>query len=88
MDHLSTFSPLIIGGALLVVVGVIDDRFSLAPAVRLIAQTCAALIMVYMADMRIETLGAPLFFPWALGIIALPFTILVTLTVINAFNVI
>ena len=88
MEHLSTFSPLIMGGALLIVVGAIDDRFSLTPAVRLITQTCAALIMIYVADMRIDTIGAPLFVPWELGAIAIPFTILVTLTVINAFNII
>ena len=88
LGYTTTFSALMMGGALLIGVGAIDDRFGLAPAVRLIAQTCAALIMVYVTGIQIHNLGAPLFFTWQLGAFSVPFTILVTLTVINAFNTI
>ncbi|MFL2554038.1 MAG: MraY family glycosyltransferase [Candidatus Rariloculaceae bacterium] len=82
------FSSLLIGASLLIVVGAIDDRFELPPALRLIAQTCAVLVMIFMADLKLDNIGSPLFFDFGLGAFAVPFTILVTLTVINAFNTI
>ena len=39
LGYTATFSALMMGGALLILVGAIDDRFGLAPTVRLIAQT-------------------------------------------------
>jgi len=82
------FIPLLMGASLLIVVGAIDDRFELPPTVRLIAQTCAVLVMIFAADLKLENIGSPLFFDFGLGAFAVPFTILVTLTVINAFNII
>jgi UDP-GlcNAc:undecaprenyl-phosphate GlcNAc-1-phosphate transferase len=82
------FSSLLIGASLLIVVGAIDDRFELPPTVRLIAQTCAVLVMIFAADLKLENIGSPLFFDFELGAFSVPFTILVTLTVINAFNII
>jgi UDP-GlcNAc:undecaprenyl-phosphate GlcNAc-1-phosphate transferase len=81
-------SSLLIGASLLIVVGAIDDRFELPATVRLIAQTCAVLVMIFAADLKLENIGSPLFFDFGLGAFAVPFTILVTLTVINAFNII
>jgi len=78
---------LLLGGSLLIVIGVIDDRFSLSPTVRLIAQTWAALMMIFLANIQIENIGSPLFFDWDLGVFSVPLTILITLTIINAFNV-
>jgi UDP-GlcNAc:undecaprenyl-phosphate GlcNAc-1-phosphate transferase len=83
-----TFSSLLMGASLLIVVGAIDDRFELPPTVRLIAQTCAVLVMIFAAGLKLDNIGSPLFFDFWLGAFAIPFTILVTLTVINAFNTI
>ena len=87
-EMMPSFSVLLVGGSLLIVVGVIDDGFDLPPSVRLIAQTSAALVMVYGANLNLSNIGTPLFFDFELGAFAIPFTILVTLTVINAFNTI
>ena len=84
---LPSISWLLLGSSLLIVIGVIDDRFNLSPTVRLIAQTWVALMMIFLANLQITSLGSPLFFDWALGVFSVPFTILVTLTMINAFNV-
>jgi UDP-GlcNAc:undecaprenyl-phosphate GlcNAc-1-phosphate transferase len=84
---LPSISWLLLGSSLLIVIGVIDDRFNLSPAVRLIAQTSVALMMIFLANLQITSLGSPLFFDWALGVFSVPFTILITLTMINAFNV-
>jgi UDP-GlcNAc:undecaprenyl-phosphate/decaprenyl-phosphate GlcNAc-1-phosphate transferase len=79
--------PFLVAAGLLVLVGLIDDRFDLSPAVRLIAQATAALILCLGAGIVARDLGPFLYF-WdiSLGPLALPFTVLVTISVINAFN--
>lgn len=72
---------------ILTAVGAIDDRFDLPPQVRLIGQGTAALLLCLGAGLVVDNLGDLLFFgEIGLGYFALPFTILVTISVINAFN--
>lgn len=79
--------PFLIAAAVLVIVGVIDDRFDVSPNIRLIAQCTAALILCLGADLSARSLGDIFFMGNVqLGPFALPFTILVVMTVINAFN--
>lgn len=73
---------------MMVVIGTIDDRFDLPPQTRLIAQTCAALLVTFGTGVVITDLGAPLFFELSLGPLGPPFTVLFIMTVINGFNVI
>nr|MBO2514763.1 hypothetical protein [Gammaproteobacteria bacterium] len=73
---------------LLVAVGTVDDRYELPPSVRLIAQSCAAMLIVFGAELSVTHLGAPLFFDLPLGPASIAFTILFIVTVISAFNVI
>ncbi|MDG2288640.1 MAG: hypothetical protein P8K83_02465 [Woeseiaceae bacterium] len=83
---LSSIVWLLLGGSLLIVIGVIDDRFGLSPIARLIAQTWVALMMVFLANIQVESIGSPLFLHWDLGVFSIPLTILITLAIINAFN--
>jgi UDP-GlcNAc:undecaprenyl-phosphate/decaprenyl-phosphate GlcNAc-1-phosphate transferase len=77
----------LLASGLLVLVGVIDDRFDIPPRVRLLAQTTAALILCLGGGLVVESLGNLLFFGEIhLGFLAVPFTVLVTISVINAFN--
>jgi UDP-GlcNAc:undecaprenyl-phosphate GlcNAc-1-phosphate transferase len=79
--------PFLLAGGLLVVIGAIDDRFDVPPRVRLIAQGTAALILCLGAGLVVRDVGNLLFFgEIRLGVFALPFTVLVTISVINAFN--
>jgi UDP-GlcNAc:undecaprenyl-phosphate GlcNAc-1-phosphate transferase len=72
---------------LLLLIGVIDDRFDLLAKTRLIAQICAAAIMCLGADLVAPSLGDILFIgEIRLGVLATPFTVLVAISVINAFN--
>lgn len=75
-----------LGTYLLVVVGVIDDRYELPPSVRLVAQAGASVLAVFAAGLQIRHLGTPLFFDAPLGAFAPLFTALVVISVINAFN--
>ena len=78
-----------IAAALLVLIGVLDDRFSLPTATRLLAQVVAVLIMIYGAGLIMRDIGNPLWIGTiGTGPLAVPLTVLMTLTVVNAFNTI
>ena len=77
----------LVASGLLLTIGVIDDRFDLSAKVRLIGQATAALFMCLGANLVAHSLGDLFFFGnIGLGWLALPFTILVAIAVINAFN--
>jgi UDP-GlcNAc:undecaprenyl-phosphate GlcNAc-1-phosphate transferase len=88
VEHPVFWNPAILGVYVLVVVGTIDDRFELPPNVRLIAHTCAALLLVFGSGVTVTHLGEPLFFELPLGVAAVPFTLLFVVALINAFNII
>ena len=79
----------LLAGAVLIVIGGLDDRFELGVRSRLLAQLTAALIMTLGAGVVIESLG-DLFGlgEIKLGLWAVPFTVFATIGVINAFNMI
>ena len=75
------------GLAVLVFVGVLDDRFDLPAPVRFIGQTCAALLMVGGANVVATNIGHVFFGGLVeLGWFSNLFTITIVLTAINAFN--
>jgi UDP-GlcNAc:undecaprenyl-phosphate GlcNAc-1-phosphate transferase len=80
---------LLIASSLLVAVGVIDDRYHLPSAVRIIAQIAVVLLMVYGAGLALRQIGDPLGVgEIGLGPLTLILTCCVTLTMINAYNLI
>ena len=81
------FTYMFLAGAILLVVGVIDDRRHLSTYTRLGAQTVAACVMVFGGDLLIADLGNVFGTGTVhLGAGAVVFTVLVSITVINAFN--
>ncbi len=78
------------GAALvLVVVGLLDDKYDLRWWIRVLAQVGAALIMVYVGDVRIDALGAAFGLPaLSLGWMSVPFTVFATVGLINAVNMV
>ncbi len=78
---------LLVPAALLVTVGVIDDRYNIRVSARLAAQTCAVLVMMIGGGLYLRDIGDPFGTGrLGLGILAIPVSVLVTLSVINAFN--
>ena len=80
---------LLVASFLLIVIGVLDDRFTLAASVRISIQIAAVLIMFYGSGFQLRDIGDP----FGTGIISMgPFTLIFTtvvaLTVINAYNLI
>lgn len=79
----------LLAGALLVVLGVLDDRHELSPVTRLLGQTLAALIMTLGAGMTLHSLGD--LFGYGVvepGLLAVPFTVLAVVGMTNAFNMV
>ena len=76
-----------VGGFFLVMVGALDDKFDLNWKIRILAQTVAALSMIYISGVRAEHVG-PLFGfgDIELGWLSVPFSVFVTLGLINALN--
>jgi UDP-GlcNAc:undecaprenyl-phosphate GlcNAc-1-phosphate transferase len=88
VDSPASWTSVLIGVYLLVVVGTIDDRFDLPANVRLIAHSCAALLVVFASGMVISSIGDFFGYHAGLGPLAVPFTILFVMTLVNAFNII
>lgn len=86
--HPAYWDPALIGLYLLVVVGTIDDLVEIRASVRLAAQCCAALVVVFASGVQVTSLGSPVFFLAPLGIMSLPFTLLFIMTLTNAFNMV
>lgn len=74
--------------AVLVITGLLDDRFDLSPWARLPVQIAAAIVLIFGAGSVVTTLGDPFGTgPMTLeGLGAHAFTILIVVAAINAFN--
>jgi len=82
------FGAFYLAGMFLVMAGMVDDFIDLSPVKKLAAQTVAALTMIFGARILLGDLGAlgnngELL---TLGFLAVPFTLIAAVGVINAFN--
>lgn len=76
-----------LAATILVVMGVLDDRFDLPWWLRMLVQVGAALVLVHVGDVRIERLGSMFGFEIAsLGVWTVPFTVFALVGAINAVN--
>ena len=86
-DNYPSMVFLVVASGLLVAIGVLDDKYGVPTAVRLVTQLAAVLIMVFGADLRVVDIGNPFGFGVIhLGPVSLIVTTLITVSVINAFN--
>ena len=88
-EHYATLNFLA-AGAILVITGVVDDRFGLNVKLRIVIEMFAASIMVFGAGLWVGNLGnlfgiGEIHMPFWLGY---PFTLIAVFGVINAFNMI
>ncbi len=76
-----------IGGCIIVLLGIFDDRFALNPWVKLVGQIAAAAIVVFIGGVRIEQIN--LFGHYIkFGMFAIPITIFWIVGMTNAINLI
>jgi len=82
-----TTNALLAACAILVTVGLVDDRFGTSPWTRLSVQTAASLILVLGAGITVDTLGEPWGKPILLeGMPSYVFTVISMIAAVNAFN--
>lgn len=80
---------LFVASLLLVGIGVLDDRYLVPAGVRMLLQLAAILIMINGAGLALSTLGNPFGIGnVSMGPLTIVMTVLVTLTVVNAYNLI
>ncbi|MDP1737504.1 MAG: MraY family glycosyltransferase [Caulobacter sp.] len=80
-------ASLAIALGILLVVGVLDDIYDLSWRYRIVAQVAAALVLVYVGDVKVEQIGGVFGFEQTdLGSLSMPFTVLATVGLINALN--
>ena len=84
-----TFAGFGIGSVLLIIAGLLDDKYDLRWYWRVVVQVTAALVMVYIGGVQIEYLD-PVFgvSEAALGALAVPLTVFATVGLINAINMV
>lgn len=84
---LQPYRPLFAGMGLLLITGVLDDLEDLGATEKILLQICVALLLIFWGDLRIFGLGdLPLIGPVELGMVAVPFTLLCVVGLINAIN--
>ena len=78
----------LLAGLLLVSVGAVDDFMELSPRARFVAQTVAAIAMIFGGGVLLSDLGCMTISGEVLqlGFLAIPFTVFATIGVINALN--
>ncbi len=77
----------LLAAVFMVLIGALDDRFDLAPRFRLFAHAAAAVALAYGTGFTVSDLGNLLGFgDIRLGWLALPFTVVACMALINAFN--
>jgi len=84
-----TAASLFMASVLLIAVGALDDRYHLPAFVRILVQVAAVLIMTYGAGLALASIGDPFGFGEIFfGPFTLVGTLLVAITVINAYNLV
>jgi UDP-GlcNAc:undecaprenyl-phosphate GlcNAc-1-phosphate transferase len=90
-DKANVALGLILGGAVIVIVGALDDRYDLSPKMKLLGQIAAAIIVVSFG-LKIDVVNIPFYSQESFAIpadwISIPLTILWIVGVSNAINLI
>ncbi|MBS4174180.1 MraY family glycosyltransferase [Bacillus sp. FJAT-49736] len=78
-------SWILLGGLIIIITGILDDKFELSPKLKLLGQLLAA-IAVIMGGIEIDFINLPFGGKLEFGIFAIPFTIIWIVGVTNAIN--
>ena len=83
----TSYGTFLVSTLLLVIVGAFDDRYNTRTSIRLAVQICAALVMILGRGLYLRDIGDPFGSGLlGLGFFAIPMSVVVAVTVINAFN--
>ncbi|OZI10400.1 undecaprenyl-phosphate alpha-N-acetylglucosaminyl 1-phosphate transferase [Bacillaceae bacterium SAS-127] len=79
---------IILGGVIIIITGVLDDRFELSAKVKLAGQLLAALVVVVYGGVQMEDINLPFGGQMEFGYLSIPLTILWIVGITNAINLI
>ncbi|MCE9680064.1 UDP-N-acetylglucosamine--undecaprenyl-phosphate N-acetylglucosaminephosphotransferase [Shewanella sp. AS1] len=83
------FNLYFISAALILFIGVLDDKYDLSVRVRIVAQVITASILIFGAGVYLTSLGKIFyFFDFSLGYVGVFVTVLAVIGAINAFNMV
>ncbi|MFT5706115.1 MAG: UDP-GlcNAc:undecaprenyl-phosphate GlcNAc-1-phosphate transferase [Oceanospirillaceae bacterium] len=89
IESSQTLNLYLISSALILFIGVLDDRYDLSVRVRLVAQVIVASILIFGAGLYLTSFGKIFyFFEFELGYLGIIVTILAVIGSINAFNMV
>lgn len=80
------YIPIILGGSLIVILGIIDDKYDLKPSIKFLGQLVVISIPIFYGII-IDTIN-PFGITMNFGVFAIPFTFLWIAVIINAINLI
>jgi len=79
---------IVIGACIIVVTGVVDDMREISAKAKMLGQLIAALIVVFVGGIQIDTVNLPFFGALDFGLLSIPLTILWIVGITNAINLI
>lgn len=79
---------MVLGAAVIVITGVLDDMYEISAKKKMIGQLVAALIIVFFGGIQIEFIKLPFGGQLDFGFLSIPFTILWIVGITNAINLI
>ncbi|WP_139892142.1 glycosyltransferase family 4 protein [Bacillus sp. D386] len=83
-----TFSAMFLGAAVILILGIFDDKYELNAKVKLIGQIAAALIIVIVGDIQVNYINTPFGETIEFGFMAIPITVIWIVGITNAINLI
>lgn len=86
-DHPS-FTPILVGAAVIILTGFLDDKFDLAPRNKILGQVIASLIVVIWGNIQVNFINLPFDGKLELGWFSIPLTVIWILAITNAINLI
>jgi UDP-GlcNAc:undecaprenyl-phosphate GlcNAc-1-phosphate transferase len=81
-------AAIIIGGAIMILIGVFDDILDLSAKVKFAGQLAAAFVVVFLGELQVVFINVPLIGRVEFGFFSIPFTILWIAGITNAINLI
>jgi UDP-GlcNAc:undecaprenyl-phosphate GlcNAc-1-phosphate transferase len=89
LEHSQTLNLYLISSALILFLGVLDDRYDLSVRLRIVAQVIVASILIFGAELYLTSLGNIFYwFEFKLGYLGILVTVLAVIASINAFNMV
>lgn len=80
--------PLFIASTIIIITGIVDDIYEIKPIIKIIGILMAALVIFFIADIRMDTIYIPVLDRIELGRLSFPLTLIWIIGITNSINLI